>query len=77
MSALDEATSKSRDTADAIGVDQDGRPVYADHCVIIQGTERPDGTRRKDRRVRAEQRPDGSWKSFVPQEEVSKYDYRR
>ena len=63
-----------RDASKAIGVDQKGRPVYPDHCVVIPGTKRPDGTRRKDRRVRAEQLPDGTWKSYVPQDEVEKYE---
>ena len=65
-----------RDVNMAIGVDQNGRPVYPDKCVVIPGTKRPDGTRRKDRRVRAEQLPDGTWKSYVPQDEVEKYETR-
>ena len=65
-----------RDLNTAIGVDQNGRPVYPDKCVVIPGTKRPDGTRRKDRRVRAEQLPDGTWKSYVPQDEVEKYETR-
>ena len=65
-----------RDANTAIGVDQNGRPVYPDKCVVIPGTKRPDGTRRKDRRVRAEQLPDGTWKSYVPQDEVEKYETR-
>jgi hypothetical protein len=59
-----------------VGKDQDGRDVYADKSVVIPGSLRPDGTRRKDLRVRAEQRPDGSWRSFVPQDEVKKYEVR-
>ena len=59
-----------------VGKDQDGRDVYADKSVVVPGTLRPDGTRRKDLRVRAEQRPDGSWRSFVPQDEVKKYEVR-
>ena len=65
-----------RDANTKIGVDQNGRPVYPDKCVVIPGTKRPDGTRRKDRRVRAEQLPDGTWKSYVPQDEVEKYETR-
>ena len=65
-----------RDANTAIGKDQNGRPVYPDKCVVIPGTKRPDGTRRKDRRVRAEQLPDGTWKSYVPQDEVEKYETR-
>ena len=59
-----------------VGKDQDGRDVYADKSVVVPGSLRPDGTRRKDLRVRAEQRPDGSWRSFVPQDEVKKYEVR-
>ena len=59
-----------------VGKDQDGRDVYADKSVVVPGSLRPDGTRRKDLRVRAEQRPDGSWRSFVPQDEVKKYAVR-
>ncbi|KAJ8600594.1 hypothetical protein CTAYLR_008189 [Chrysophaeum taylorii] len=59
-----------------IGRDQHGRSVYTDHCVILPGTLRPDGTRRKDRRIRAEQLADGSWKSFVPQDEVEAFETR-
>ena len=59
-----------------VGKDQDGRDVYADKSVVVPGSLRPDGTRRKDLRVRAEQRPDGSWRSFVPQDEVTKYAVR-
>ena len=55
-----------------VGKDQDGRDVYADKSVVVPGSLRPDGTRRKDLRVRAEQRPDGSWRSFVPQDEVKR-----
>ena len=54
---------------EVVGKDQDGRDVYADKSVVVPGSLRPDGTRRKDLRVRAEQRPDGSWRSFVPQDE--------
>lgn len=63
-------------TAQVIGRDQHGRAVYSDRCVIIPGTLRPDGTRRKDRRVRADRLPDGSWKSFVPQDEVEAFETR-
>lgn len=68
--------SRLNHTAQVIGRDQHGRAVYSDRCVIIPGTLRPDGTRRKDRRVRAEQLPDGSWKSFVPQDEVEAFETR-
>ena len=61
---------------EVVGKDQDGRDVYADKSVVVPGSLRPDGTRRKDLRVRAEQRPDGSWRSFVPQDEVKKYEVR-
>ena len=61
---------------EVVGKDQDGRDVYADKSVVVPGSLRPDGTRRKDLRVRAEQRPDGSWRSFVPQDEVKKYAVR-
>ena len=74
---LEKRREAPRDVADSIGVDQNGRPVYKDKCVVIPGTKRPDGTRRKDRRVRAEQQPDGTWKSFVPQDEVEKFETRR
>jgi len=84
MSALDDdgdwhaaRRTAPRDASSAIGKDQNGRPVYADKCVVIPGTKRPDGSRRKDQRVRAEQLPDGSWKSFVPQEEVERYSTAR
>jgi len=63
-------------TQEIVGKDQDGRDVYADKSVVVPGSLRPDGTRRKDLRVRAEQRPDGSWRSFVPQDEVKKYAVR-
>ena len=63
-------------TQEIVGKDQDGRDVYADKSVVVPGSLRPDGTRRKDLRVRAEQRPDGSWRSFVPQDEVKKYEVR-
>lgn len=63
-------------TAKVIGRDQNGRNVYSDHCVIVPGTRRPDGSRRKDQRIRAEQLPDGSWKSFVPQDEVQAFETR-
>lgn len=59
-----------------VGQDQDGRTVYADKCVVLPGSLRKDGTRRKDVRVRTELRPDGSWRSFVPQNEVKKYEVR-
>ena len=55
MSALDDKSDwheprrgAARDPGAAIGVDQHGRPVYADRCVVVPGTKRPDGTRRKD-----------------------------
>ena len=63
-------------TQEIVGKDQYGRDVYADKSVVVPGSLRPDGTRRKDLRVRAEQRPDGSWWSFVPQDEVKKYAVR-
>jgi len=61
---------------EVIGRDQKGRAVYADRCVIVPGSRRPDGTRRKDQRIRAEQLADGSWKSFVPQDEVQAFETR-
>lgn len=79
MAALDDgwhASRPRRAVEEVIGKDQHGRSVYADRCVILPGTLRPDGTRRKDRRVRAEQLKDGSWKSFVPQDEVEAFETR-
>lgn len=75
-SSSSSSQSKSGERREAIGRDQNGRAVYSDRCVIIPGTLRSDGTRRKDRRVRAEQNADGSWRSFVPQEEVEAYETR-
>ena len=70
LAAIDEQSATPE--LAVVGRDQDGRAVYEDHSVILPGTLRPDGSRRKDRRVRAEQKPDGTWRIFVPQEEVAK-----